>query len=651
MQIQLLDSWFREYVTTKATPTQIGEYLSLTSVSVERIEKHGKDFIYDIEVTTNRPDLMSVIGLAREMAAILPQFGISATLKQPQVKEPKEPVTKTVPFTVKNDPKLVNRVCAVVMEVTQKDSPRMIKERLETSGIRSLNNLVDITNYVMREIGHPTHVFDYDRLSTKTLVIREAKKGEQITTLDHKTHTLLGGDIIAENGEGEIEDLLGVMGTANSVITNDTKRIVFFIDNLDATHIRKTSMSLAIRSEAAVLNEKGIDSELAYKALLRGIALYKELADGVVISNIMDIYPNKPTVPTISISEDKIASVIGVSIPIEKAARMLEPLGFDVTLKQSTIDAVVPSWRRSDVMIAEDLIEEIARIYGYHQLPSILPPTTAIHPYHPLTSPFYWEERVKETLKYWGFTETYTYSMVSQDLYEGPTDDAVTIQNPLTEDMVYLRKTLVPSLLQVVRENKKREDIHIFEVANVYHKKVNDLPDELRMVAGVIQKKQVSFYEVKGIIEQLLADVGIAKTTWKQRKSGGVGADVFIGKEYLGEVEILEDNLIDFELSLAVMLSHATNKKIYKPIAKFPPIIEDLTLVVDETIATEEIIETMKQQSSLITNVSLLDQYQNNRTFHIIYQHQDKNLSSEDVSPIRAKIIMLVKNKFDAQVK
>ena len=260
MTIQIPDSWLREHLKTKATAKQIAEILSLTSVSIEKTEKQGDDYLYHIEVTSNRPDLMSVIGIAKEASAVLPQFGIEASFIPLNIeKNPKRTMDK-LPLVIENDPSIVNRICAVVLDVQNKKSPEFISKRLEAMGIRSLNNLIDITNYVMREVGHPTHVFDYDRIDTHKIIIRKSKPLEKIITLDDKEHTLGGGDIVADNGKGEIIDLLGIMGTANSVVTDKTKRIIFFIDNNKTSNLRKTSMNLAIRTEAAIVNEKGLEA-------------------------------------------------------------------------------------------------------------------------------------------------------------------------------------------------------------------------------------------------------------------------------------------------------------------------------------------------------------------------------------------------------
>lgn len=638
MNIKILDSWLREHLKTKASAKTIAEVLSLTSVSVEKIEKIDSDFIYDIEVTTNRPDVMSVIGLAREASAALPAFGIDATFR------PLNPISETTKASsasnikIINDSSLVNRICAVVLEVTVRQSPGFMKKRLEASGIRTLNNLIDITNYVMKEVGHPAHVFDYDRLNTKTLIIRQAKKGEKVVTLDKKEHVLLGGDIVADNGKGDIVDLLGVMGTANSVVTDNTKRILFFIDNNQPDYIRKTSMSLGIRSQAAVLNEKGVDPQLAMQALLKGVELFKQYANGKQTSPVLDIYPNKVKPRTVTLEEEKILEIIGISISQKTVYQILTSLGFVVKNQNKSLQVTIPSWRINDVTIPVDLIEEIARIYGYHKLPTIIPPLSAVENYHMEKDIFYWENRIKDALKYFGLTETYTYSFVSEDLLEGPVSLAVEIANPLNSDMVYMRKTLVPSLLQVAHENKIRQSLAIFELANVYQKVENDLPKEIPMIAGVIKKENVSFYEVKGIIEQLLKDNGIKNVSFKKRSDGGEGVEVFVEKESIGTIEILEESLIDFELNFAKILKHVTLKKAYKPIPKYPPIIEDVRISIDPKITYEDIVSHIKKQSSLVMNVSLLDVFKNKKTFRITYQDLSKTLTDEEVSIDREKI-------------
>jgi phenylalanyl-tRNA synthetase beta chain len=648
MNIKILDSWLKEYLDTHATPQKIAEVMSLTSVGIERIEPFKGDFVYDIEITTNRPDLMSVIGLAREAAVVLPQHGVAATFKQQNYGTHK--AKPDVDFiTIINDPKLVRRICAVKMDITLKDSPQFVKDRLESSDIRSLNNVIDVTNYVMRLTGHPTHVFDYDRLVTKKLLIRESKKGEKVTTLDGKTYSLPGGDIIGDNGKGEIIDLLGVMGTANSVITDSTKTILFFLDNVEPDRIRKTSMTLGIRTEAAVLNEKDLATQLTKQALEVGIHQFEKFADAKNISTVLDIYGNEPESKTIQLSKKKIATVVGTDIPEERSKEILQKLGFAVKDNQDRFTVEVTSARK-DIQIPEDLIEEIARIYGYHNIPSIIPPIAETATAH-LTDVFFWEARVKEAMRYWGFTEVYTYSMVNENLFEGELSDAVTIKNPLNDEMVYMRRTLVPSLLLTIPENKTREQIKIFEIANVYHKRQKDLPDEKLHFAGVIKKPGVSFYEVKGLFEQLATDLGIHGLAFKPMTDGSTGAELFIASHKLGAIEILDSEAIDFEVDFGVIIQHATVKKTFTPLAKHPPIIEDMTFVLGENTSVGDVLGLIKQQSKLIREITLIDKYKDTRTFRLVYQDQEKNLMTEDVAPVREKIAKTLEQKLQVKQK
>lgn len=647
MQIKIVDSWLREFLDTEASPSEIAKQLSLTSVSVDRTDKVGDNYVYDIEVTTNRPDLMSVIGIAKEAAALLPEQRILAKFTSPK-KPDIQTSSVAFPIDIKSDPKLVNRICAVVMEVEIGQSPKNIRDRLEMSGIRSLNNLIDVTNYVMREVGHPCHVFDYDLLTSKKIIIRESKKGEIITTLDGKEYRLYGGDIVADDGTGQIIDLLGIMGTQNSVVQDDTKRILFFLDNNNPKNIRRTSMSLGIRTEAAIINEKGIDPELMMPTLQRGIELYQKIAKGKVISQIFDDFPNKPKTHMIKVSIENINSLIGVKIEPHKSIEILERLGFKVRKANEYLEVESPTIR-PDVQIDEDVIEEIARVWGYYKLPSVVP-SFLNNKNVPYANQFYFEERVKNAFKYWGYTETYTYSLISEDLYDGPIENAVKLKNPLSEDMEFLRNSLVPSLLTVAENNKSKEELKIFELANTYHKKQEGLPVETLTLSGLIKKQKASFFEVKGLIEQFLEDLGIRNYKFKNRNEGA-GADVFLANQNIGYIEILNDNLINFEINFDEILKHTNIKKAYKPLTKFPPVVEDLTFVLDENIKTEEIITEIKLQSSLIAEVTLIDQFEFSKTFHIFYQSQDRNLTKDEVSKIREGIIKTVSAKFSAKVK
>ncbi|HVT01037.1 MAG TPA: hypothetical protein VHE53_02265, partial [Patescibacteria group bacterium] len=339
---------------------------------------------------------------------------------------------------------------------------------------------------------------------------------------------------------------------------------------------------------------------------------------------------------------------MGVSLEIKESVKILEDLGFKVTTKEDLLKVEVPSWRVDDVSLPEDIIEEVARVYGYFKLPSILPYQTEQTPYSRANDQFYWEQRAREALKYWGFTELFTYPMVSESMLEGPTTEAVSIKNPLSEDNVHMRRTLVPSLLEAVRENKNREALAIFEISNAYIKQKQGLPKELLKLAGIYKKPKASFFDVKGIIEALLQDLGISDVEFKKAESGAVGADVYIGHDLLGEIEVLEQNLIDFELDFGTILKHASLKKVYKPTSKFPESVEDLRFEIDPDILYSKIEKTILGESSLVKSVSLLDVYQNKKTFRIVYQSQNHNLTNEEITEVRERIIAALKKSFKA---
>ena len=649
MNIKILDSDLRKYLKTKATIAEIAEKLSLTSLSVEKLEKFGDDTVYEMEITTNRPDLFCVLGIAREAAAILPGFGLDAEFIPLRLQKPQDNNPDLI--EIRNDPKLVNRICAAVMDIKVEESPKEIKKTLEASDIRSLNNIIDITNYVMRITGHPAHVFDFDRLNTKSLEITEAKQGDKITTLDGKNYTLNGGEIVAIDDKKRIVDLLGIMGLQNSVVNENSKRILFFLDNNKPRRIREASMNLGIRTEAAILNEKGVDPNLTMDALLYGIELFEKLAQGKIVGKIIDVFDNKPKGKEIGVSFEKINNIIGVKIDPEVVSRALKALGFENKLTKTSVEVTVPSFRNNDIEIEEDIIEEIARTYGYHNLPSILPPTLDPQSAHPFTDGFYFEQKVKNALKYWGFSETYTYSFVSESFFEGPLEEAVTVANPLTKEFVYMRNSLIPSLLKIVTDNKSFENLRIFEIANVYKKRANDLPDEILTLSAVIKNKNANFYEVKGIIEQLASDLGIKSLSFKKSTKSGISASVYIEKDYLGEIEVLDNNLIDFELNFQSLLKYTNVNKIFKAFAKYPPVMEDLSVVTKTQVKTDDLINEIKSCDKLIVDVTLKDSFENSRTFHIIYQNPDKNLTNEEVAKIRQKIINALTNKFNATFK
>lgn len=640
MNIQILDSWLREYLETKARPEEIAQYVSLCGPSFEKIEKIGNDYLYEIETTTNRVDCMSVVGIARECAAILPQFGLNARFLEPKYKQTVID-SNTYKIDISDSNTNAKRIMAVVLSgIENTNTPDWMKKRLEASGIRSLNAIIDITNYIMTEIGHPTHVFDYDKLKTKKLIFRKSKKGEKITTLDGKTHTLPGGDIVIDDGTGEIVDLPGIMGAKNSAVSESTKNIVFFINNNDEVQIRKTSMTLAIRTVAATLNEKGVDPELAKNALLRGVELYRQITKSKVASEIFDYYPNPYKPKTIKVSKNFIDERIGKQISSEKMTQLLQALNFKVDFNNDRFEIIIPSARSRDVEIEEDIVEEIARIYGYHNLPSILP--FGDIPDDTDYFLFKFEKNIRDILARLCGYEVYTSSLVDQSMITRT--DALKLKNPLGEEGKYLRTSLIPSLTNAVSQNKSLKDEYfLYEIANVYIPKDKGLPEEISKLGIIFVNYE--YRKAKGILEKLLQRLNI-KFSFKFINTYKL--ELVIENEIAGEIIINEDlDKIICEFDMSILRKNSKIYTSYKPTSKYPAHIEDYTFEIPESVKVGDVINVMLKTNSLIQNVSIKDIYKNNYTFTVTYHDHTKTLTDKEIAKLRKILLDKLKKTFN----
>ncbi len=614
MQILIPDSWLREYLKTDATPKKIQETLSLCAASVERLHKTKHDYVYDIEITTNRVDLMSVLGIAREAAAVLPQFGYTATLKNSTKSRSSIKFAKSVNYlNVSIDNNLCPRFTALlVRNVTVKPSPDWLTKRLELVGMRGLNNVVDISNYLMHLTGQPIHTFDYDKISKSTMILRESKKGEKLTTLDNKTHILSGGDIVICDGANKLIDLCGIMGGLNSAVDSNTKNVLLFVQTYEPNHIRRTSMTLAHRTSAAVLFEKGLPVENIPPTLEMAIELFKQLTHGTPSTTALDLIKHQLPAKTIKISPEFVNQRLGINLSIKEINHILSRLGFKVSPK---LEVLPPPNRRLDITIPEDLVEEIARIYGYHNLPSTL--MEGALPLNRHDKVFYWESRIKSAVSHWGFTEAYTYSLVAQDFYSPEAiknSQMLKLKNPLSSEWEYLRIDLITSHRKIVAENLGRvNQIDLFEIANVYLPQKNNLPlEELHLVISSSNPDQE---RMKGIIEALENELN-TKLSYTTMSQGS-------------------DNFAAVEINLDKAIKEASTTKTYTPISKYSPIIEDVNVTLEPNQKYIDLITHIKRTSSLIKEIDLIDKYQGKLTLRITYHSNSKQLTTEDIKPIR----------------
>ncbi|NCN24258.1 MAG: phenylalanine--tRNA ligase subunit beta [Candidatus Pacebacteria bacterium] len=652
MNILIPHSWLLEHLDTEATPKQIQDYLSLSGPSVERINDHNGEPVYDIEVTTNRVDSMSIRGIAREAAAILPQFGVVAKLKPlnlPNVSKANNPLP--LPRILEND-ELNNRtICVVLSSVNRTETPKWMADRLEQIEMNVHDAVIDITNYITHELGYPCHAFDYDKLVATGNEIRivEAGAGETFETLDGESFTAVGGEVVFKNGEGTIIDLPSIKGTKNTSIDESTKNVLLLMESIDAKKVRFASMTHSIRTTAAQLMEKNVDPNLASDVMKMGVKLYQELCQAEVSSEVYDHFPNKIPPTEISLTTIKLSEYLGFKLSLEDAAKMLEKLECNTSIAGDVLAITPPSFR-PDIAIPADIIEEVARIYGYHNIPSVLMPT-AIPLNRPKATNFGLEHRAKEFLSAIGWQEVYTYSMVSET--EAKTsgfnlENHLKVSNPLTDDKVYLRRSLVPSLESVIDGNTERSSISVFELANIYIPQEKDLPNEELTLAMVSNR---DYRTVRGDLELLFTKLHIYNTLISPLESDDQVGNIMVNgtPDSIGQIAV-KNGRVTIQLKMAKLVQLSSSHPTYKALPKTAALIEDLTFTLKEKTKVGELIKALTNADSLIEEVNLKTIYNRNFTFTIIYRHPDQPISSEMVAPIRKQLVALVESDWQGHL-
>lgn len=603
MNILIPDSWLREYLQTNAIPSEIQKCLSLCGPSIERLKQVNNDWVYDVEVTTNRVDCMSVYGIAREAAAILPQFGFTAKLVSNPFKLSTLNTKNSVDYLdVTLDETLCSNFSALLIKnVKVGASPTETVRKLESVNMRSLNNVVDVSNLLMHALGQPVHTFDYDKIQDHKMILRLSQPNEEITTLDNQTHKLAGGDIVIEDGSGQLIDLCGIMGGANSAVDESTKNVLLFVQTYNPVNIRRTSMATGVRTSAAVIFEKNLSSESVLPTLALGTKILRHFG-GKPDTQILSISSTKSSISTLTVSSPltKFASDrLGVPLTTTQTSKILTDLGFKITADKNI---TVPWYRKYDIEIPEDLVEEIARIYGYHNLPSILM-SGELPTIRPLDQTFYWERQIRLTLKNWGYTEAFTYSLT-------PEDSGLKLKNPLSSEWDYLRTNLTKSHLAIISENIGRiPELNFFEIAKVYLPQKASLPSEIYNL--VISTTNLDFRRLKGIIEGLSQILMI---------------DLPITVSNFGTCLIFECTITDF-------ITKASTVRKFTPISKFSPIIEDVNLNYKGNYS--DLVAKLTSLSPLIKKIDLVDIYESKLTVRITYHSDTKQLSREDIAPVR----------------
>lgn len=639
-----------------------------------------KDIVIDFEITPNRPDCLSILGMAREGAAT---FNLELKRPEPSLKEEgKGEASDFAKVAIEAEDLCPRYIARVVEDIVIEPSPLWMQRRLQAAGVRSINNIVDITNYVMLELGQPLHAFDLDKLSGHSIVVRRAKEGEVITTLDDVKRTLDPNMLVIADDERAVA-IAGVMGGANSEITPSTKRMLLESANFFGPAVRRASRKVGLRSEASMRFEKGIDPELCELAADRACELIEALGAGKVVKGSIDVYPGKRDQREVLLRPEKINALLGVHIDTGEIIEMLERLEIGVEDRGGKYYARIPSFR-DDIVSEADLAEEVGRLYGYDKLPSTLPESDAT--LGKLSRPQKIEDCVKELLASQGYSEVYTYSFVSPKVFDqikapedSPLREAIALLNPLGEDHSIMRTTLLPNMLEVVKHNlnQKAEIVKIFEVGAIYVSEelpLKELPEEPKHLALALCGKDLDLYDLKRSLETLiyklkLKDVAFFQDQHFAMHPGRCGR-IMLGEEVLGFVgEVHPDVLENYdiservyiaELDLDLILASSFATQEIKPLPKFPASRRDLALVVGERVAAGEILTNIEDVGGeLVEKVELFDVYRGGQipegfksvAFAIIYRSDTSTLTDEQVNELHQKIVDVITEKYDATLR
>ena len=650
-----------------------------TKVGADAIEVLGlHDVVFEYEITSNRVDCYSVIGIPREAAATFRKKFC------PPVVTPTgngEDINDYLKISVE-DPKLCRRYCArMVKNIKLAPSPQWMQRRLAASGIRPINNIVDITNYIMEEYGQPMHAFDYDLLAGHEIIVKCAKDGDTFQTLDGQVRNLDHTILMINDGEKEV-GIAGIMGGENSKITDDVKTMVFECATFDGTNIRLSARKLGLRTDASGKYEKGLDPNTAEEAVNRACQLIEELGAGEVVGGMIDICAEKPVESRVAFEPEKINRLLGTEIAPETMLEYFKAV--DLSYDEAANEIVAPTWRQ-DIHCMADLAEEVARFYGYDKIGTTLPTGEATT--GKLSYKLRIEEAARAVAEFCGFSQGMTYSFESPKVFDKlliPADSdlrkAIVISNPLGEDFSIMRTVSFNGILTslATNYNRRNESAGLFEVAKVYIPKalpLTELPHEIpTLTMGMYGN--MDFYDLKGIVEHLMHVLGMSKVAEYVTEKAlpwmhpGRTASVIVNGEsigYLGEVHpaVLKNYGIGTRAYLAVLdmekvIANANRDVVYQALPKFPALTRDIAMLVKEDVTVKEIADIIKKNGgAYLEEAKLFDVYQGAQieagyksvAYSITFRSAEKTLADADIADAMDKILKGLAEELGAQLR
>lgn len=682
-------NWLKELIKSELPPPQeLADKLTRAGLAVEGVHPAGDDFVFDIDLTSNRPDCLSHLGVAREVRAMT-----NDELQVPNYEDQK-PKTENQNLVTIEDPDLCHRFTArVIRNVKIGASPEWLVRRLEAVGERSINNVADITNYVMHELGQPMHSFDFTKLAENRIVVRRARQVETIKTLD-EVERRLDENILAICDAEKPVAVGGVMGGFDSGITEATTAVLLEVAYFKRESIRQTSRKLNLQTEASYRFERGVDIENLIRASNRATDLICELAGGEA-GEFVDVYPTKFEANEIESKDIQLAvkRLTGLEVEKSEISRILAALGIEQ--KTETI-YLSPSWRH-DLAIEEDLVEEVARIYGYDNIADELPPAFGAGEYQPNEVRKF---HLRQTLADLGFDEAISYSFIDRrndDRFdfvpdfvdENLEEKFITLQDSIVEGAVRMRPTLLSGLLDAVRTNFnfQNRDLRLFEIGKVFSAsdKENDLPNERELFALVLTGsetlqnrasavREFDFYDAKGAIESAINAVGspplefAAKDLKHLRK--GQSAEILLSGKRVGSIGRLNDEISSAykfrqpvflaEIDLQTILGEKAQEVLYRPLPVYPAVERDVSLLVKRGIGFAEIKKVVESQKfELLKNIEFVDVYEGkgvadderSLTVRLEYRSDERTLLDEEVDRVHSKILKNLEERFGVKFR
>ena len=644
------------------------------------------DTVFELEITPNRPDCLSHIGIARELSAY---YGKELKYPETEIKsEISEKTSDNVKVSIEDSNLSRRYVTRILKNVTVKESPKWLKERIEAVGLRSINNIVDVSNFILMEMNHPNHVFDLDKIEGNEIKVKSAVKGDKLVTLDEQERELEDGDIVICDSK-KILALGGVMGGLDSEVTDNTKNILLEVAQFNPQNVRKTSRRLTLSSDSSYRFERGIDVEDSIKVINRLANLIQEVAGGEILNGYVDVYPVPYENKVAELNFERLDRFVGKVIPREKVIEILRNLEIDVKDNGETLTLTAPSYR-GDLELEQDYFEEVIRMYGFDNIENILP-RVDINKNSTLDTTKL-TDRVKTICASVGLKEVINYSFIPKDAlqklkFTGVSEDKlIDISNPITEDFVTMRPTLLYSLIKNAKDNMNRNvsNIRFFEVSRTFEKAEELAKEDIKVgiiLAGENDKTlwnpkpvHYDFYDLKGIVEEIFSKLKFQSFSIKRSVQTefhpGRSADVFVGKEYIGSFgEIHPDVLENFgldkktvlvaEFNIELIKKYINKPFVYQGIVKYPAVPRDLALVMNENILVGDVLKTIEKIDKKVEKVELFDIYQGigvepgkkSVAISILLRDDSKTLEEKEINDIIDKILAKMKKDYMAELR